>query len=80
MTDQLFPREPRRMLQPRKDEIRWRLELLSAQVAFDSTPMWWRIWHRVWVRIVEVDRIERTPNTPPHRNPPPPQTEPGELL
>lgn len=99
MTDQLFPRQPRRMLQPRKAEIRHRLELLSAQIAFDSTPLWWRLWHRVWVRIVEVDPEIRELNkairdlkflqrligvsvdrNPPHRNPPPPQTEPGELL
>ncbi len=51
----LIPRLPRRMLQPRKDEIRRRLEVARAQAAFDATPRWWRLWHRVWARLVEVD-------------------------
>jgi hypothetical protein len=52
---QLIPKPPRRMLQPRKDEIRRRLEVSQAQAAFDATPRWWRLWHRVWARVVEVD-------------------------
>ena len=80
MTDQLFPRQPRRMKQPRKDEIRLRLEIAQAQAVLRDTPLWWRLWRRVWVRIVEVDRIEDVEShKPPVRNPPP-QTEPGELL
>ncbi len=57
MTQQpnLIPRAPRRILQPRKDEIRRRLEVSEAQAAFDSTPRWWRLWRRIWVRLVEVD-------------------------
>ena len=78
MTDQLFPRQPRRMKQPRKDEIRLRLEIAQAQSVLRDTPLWWRLWHRIWVRIVEVDRIADA--SPPHRNPPPPKQEPGELL
>lgn len=31
---QLFPKPPRRMKQPRKDEIRWRAELGEAKAAY----------------------------------------------
>ncbi|HSD16830.1 MAG TPA: hypothetical protein VLC71_06140 [Thermomonas sp.] len=80
MTAQLFPREPRRMKQPRKDEIRLRLEISEAQAVLRDTPLWWRVWHRIWARMVEVDRItEADSHKPPVRNPPA-QTEPGELL
>lgn len=57
----LIPRPPRKMRQPRKDELRRRLEVAQAQAAFDATPLWWRLWHRVWVRLVEVD----APHSPP---------------
>ncbi len=70
---QLIPKPPRRMLQPRKDEIRRRLEVAQAQAAFDATPRWWRLWHRLWVRLVEAE--PKTANAlramPPFRNPPP---------
>lgn len=58
MTQQpnLIPRLPRRMKQPPKDEIRRRLEVSRAQAAFDATPRWWRLWHRLWARVVEVDK------------------------
>lgn len=52
---QLFPKPPRRMKQPRKDAIRWRAELAEARLAFHTTPRWWRLAHRFWARIVEVD-------------------------
>lgn len=51
MTDQLFPRLPRRMKQPRKDDIRWRAELAEAQLAYRTTPLWWRLWHRIASRL-----------------------------
>lgn len=50
-TEQLFPKPPKRMLQPRKDAIRWRAELAEAQLAYRSAPRWWRIWHRIASRI-----------------------------
>lgn len=69
----LIPKPPKRMLQPTKNEIRRRLEVSQAQAAFDATPRWWRLWHRVWARVVEVD--PKTANAmrlmPPFRNPPP---------
>lgn len=66
----LIPRQPKRMKQPRKDEIRRRLEVAQAQAAFDATPRLWILWHRVWARLVEVDRPSSN-NAPPARNPPP---------
>lgn len=75
MTTQLFPRQPRRMKQPRKDAIRYRAELAEAQLAFQRTPLWWRLWRRIWARLVEVDPTARQNNRPPFRNPPP-ATEP----
>ena len=48
---ELIPREPRRMKQPRKDAIRLRAELAEARLAFERTPRWWRIWHRIYSRI-----------------------------
>lgn len=35
MAEQLFPKPPRRMRQPRKDAIRWRAELGEAQAAYE---------------------------------------------
>jgi hypothetical protein len=51
MRPELFPKPPKRMKQPRKDAIRWRAELAEAQLAYRSTPVWWRIWHRIASRI-----------------------------
>lgn len=53
---QLIPKPPRRMLQPRKDAIRRRAEVAEARLAFERTPRWWRIWHRIWARVIEVDK------------------------
>ena len=77
---QLFPRPPKRMRQPRKDAIRLRAELAEARLAYERTPMWWRLWRRIWVRIVEVDPPElriviKATGLPP--SPPPPRTLPG---
>jgi hypothetical protein len=43
------------MKQPRKDAIRWDRELARAQLAFVSTPRWWRLWNRIRSRLVETD-------------------------
>lgn len=48
---QLFPKPPKRMKQPRKDAIRLRAELAEAQLAYTRTPWWWRLWHRIDSRI-----------------------------
>lgn len=48
---QLFPKPPKRMLQPRKDELRRRLEVAEARLAFHTTPRWWRLWHRIVARL-----------------------------
>ena len=48
---QLFPRPPKRMKQPRKDEIRRRAQLAQARLAFHTTPVWWRRWHRIAARL-----------------------------
>jgi hypothetical protein len=53
---QLIPKPPRRMKQPRKDEIRRRLEVAQARAAYASTPRWWRLWNRLRVRVVETDK------------------------
>ena len=88
--EQLFPRPPKRMRQPRKDAIRLRAELAEARLAYERTPVWWRLWHRVWVRIVEVDppgfrdandaigslRYGSNPPFPAGRKPPPPPNPP----
>lgn len=55
---QLIPKPPRRMKQPRKDEIRRRLEVAEAEAIVGSTSVWWRLWHRAWARLVEVDPSE----------------------
>jgi hypothetical protein len=47
---QLIPKPPRRMRQPRKDELRRRLEVAEARLAFHTTPRWWRLWHRIAAR------------------------------
>ena len=49
---QLIPKPPRRMLQPRKDAIRRRAEIAEAMLAYQRTPIWWRIW----ARVIEVDK------------------------
>lgn len=49
--DQLIPKPPRRMKQPRKDAIRWRAEIAEARLAFHTTPRWWRLWHRIVARL-----------------------------
>lgn len=48
---QLIPKPPKRMKQPRKDEIRRRAELAEARLAFHTTPVWWRLWHRIAARL-----------------------------
>ena len=48
---QLIPKPPRRMKQPRKDAIRLRAELAEARLAFHTTPVWWRLWHRIAARL-----------------------------
>lgn len=54
---QLFPKPPRhwRMKQPKKDHFRWRAELAEAQLAYRTTPHWWRLWHRLAARIRKGD-------------------------
>ena len=52
---QLIPKPPRRMKQPRKDAVRRRAELAEARHARDTTPRWWRLWHRAYARMVETD-------------------------
>ena len=52
---QLIPKPPRKMLQPRKDEIRRRLEVAQAELDYRSTPRWWRLWWRGYARVVETD-------------------------
>lgn len=52
---QLFPKPPKRMLQPRKDAIRLRAELAEAHLAYRATPRWWRLWRRLFTRLVETD-------------------------
>lgn len=47
MTEQMFPKPPKRMLQPRKDEIRWRAELAEAQRAYLAAPFWVRMFPRL---------------------------------
>lgn len=37
--DQLFPKPPKRMKQPRKDEVRWRAELAEAQLAYHRAAL-----------------------------------------
>ena len=76
----LIPRQPKRMIQPRKDEIRRQLEVAQALAAFDSTPRWWRLWHRVWARLVELDPHAKRSMAPPHRNPCPPASTDTETL
>ncbi len=49
------PRKPRRMKQPRKDTIRRERELALAELAYRSTPRWWRLWWRGFARVVETD-------------------------
>lgn len=74
MKQQLFPKAPRRMKQPRKDEIRRQLAVAEAEAIVASTPRWWRLWHRAWARLVEVDPAETLAGAshyPPERNPGP---------
>ena len=52
---QLIPKPPKRMKQPRKDAIRLRAELAEAQLALRATPRRWRLWHRLFARVVETD-------------------------
>ncbi len=52
---QLIPKPPRRMLQPRKDTLRRRLEVAQAELDYRSTPRWWRLWWRGYARVVETD-------------------------
>jgi hypothetical protein len=52
---QLIPKPPRKMLQPRKNEIRRRLEVAKAEAALASTPRWWRLFNRIRARVVETD-------------------------
>lgn len=49
----LIPKAKRsfRMKQPRKADIRWRAEIAEARLAFVTTPLWWRIWHRIASRL-----------------------------
>ncbi len=54
-TPQMFPKPPERMKQPRKDAVRLRAELAEARHAHDTTPRWWRLWHRGFARMVETD-------------------------
>jgi hypothetical protein len=51
----LIPKPPKRMKQPRKDAIRWRAELAEAQLAYARTPRLWRIWHRIASRLRKDD-------------------------
>lgn len=53
MTDQLFPRQPRRMRQPRKDQLRdelaraaERIERLETENERLRRPWWWRLLQR----------------------------------
>lgn len=48
MTEQLFPRQPRRMKQPRKDTLREQLVLAAAEIERQRAEIerlrrpWWR--------------------------------------
>lgn len=50
-TGQLFPKPPKRMLQPRKADVRWRMELAEAQLAYLRTPLWRRLVSRVRAKV-----------------------------
>lgn len=52
---QLIPKPPKRMKEPTKDEFRRRAEVARAEKAHDTTPRWWRLWHRLSARIIEKD-------------------------
>lgn len=51
MKPELFPKPPKRMLQPTKAEIRWRAELAEAQRAFLAAPIWVRLFPRITARL-----------------------------
>lgn len=50
------PKRKWALKQPRKDAIRRRAEIAEAMLAYQRTPRWWRIWHRIWARVIEVDK------------------------
>jgi len=54
-TPQMFPKPPKKMLQPRKNDLRWRMELAEARLAYITTPRLWRLWHRIAARIKKGD-------------------------
>lgn len=49
----LFPKPKRtwQLKQPRKNDLRWRMELAEAQLAYLRAPLWLRAWRQITARI-----------------------------